>query len=177
MIDPVSAWAAGALVGACSGFLSGWICRAWMERRDPFTRWWRRSPYSLSKIWLAATKEDADKFGSRFVDPSFGEPRPERMTVDQWARSCSKPRELLCFGEPVRLDEGPVQRGNGSGGPSTPKPEIVPKPQYSGGYISLDGAQPFRVRGRLQPLPDELDAYTYQRGPQGGTPNPPPEVP
>jgi hypothetical protein len=100
-----------------------------MERRDPFTRWWRRSPYSLSKIWLAATEEDADKFRSRFVDPSFGEPRPERMTVDQWARSCSKPRELLCFGEPVRLDESSVQRGNGSGGPSTPKPDITPAGQ------------------------------------------------
>lgn len=31
--------------------------------------------------------------------------------------------------EPVRLDPGNVQRGNGSGGPTTPKPQIVPKPQ------------------------------------------------
>ena len=31
--------------------------------------------------------------------------------------------------EPVRLDPGNVQRGNGSGGPTMPKPQIVPKPQ------------------------------------------------
>ena len=78
------------------------------------------------------------------------------------------------FGAP--WDEGTAQRGNGHGGPTTPKPEIVPKPQYPGGYISLDGAQPFRVRGRLQPPPDELDAYTYFST-QGDTPNPPPTTP
>lgn len=63
-------------------------------------------------------------------------------------------------------------RGSGSGGPTTPEPDIVPKPQYPGGYISLEGAQPLRGR-RFQPLPDELDAYC----PQDDTPNPPPDVP
>lgn len=29
----------------------------------------------------------------------------------------------------IRLDEGRVQRGNGKGGPTTPKPDITPKPQ------------------------------------------------
>jgi hypothetical protein len=28
----------------------------------------------------------------------------------------------------IRLDPGSVQRGNGDGGPSTPKPSIIPKP-------------------------------------------------
>ena len=30
----------------------------------------------------------------------------------------------------VRLDPGSVQRGNGNGGPSTPKPLIITKPQF-----------------------------------------------
>ena len=29
----------------------------------------------------------------------------------------------------IRMDEGRIQRGNGSGGTTTPKPNIVPKPQ------------------------------------------------
>ena len=33
----------------------------------------------------------------------------------------------------IRMDEGHTQRGNGSGGPSTPKPPI--KPQPSGGHL------------------------------------------
>ena len=78
---------------------------------------------------------------------------------------------------PFIFNEGHTTRTNSGPGPTTPKPDIVPKPQYPGGHISLDGAQPFRVRGRLQPLPDELDAYTDQRGPQDDTPNPPPEAP
>ena len=77
------------------------------------------------------------------------------------------------FGGPELCDCGALWRDV----PTKPQPDIVPKPQYPGGYISLDGAQPFRVRRMPQPLPDELDAYTYQRGPEGDTPNPPPEVP
>lgn len=45
-------------------------------------------------------------------------------------RRRGQPRELLFFGQPVRLDEGSVQRGNGKGGPTTPKPAIIPKPQF-----------------------------------------------
>lgn len=29
----------------------------------------------------------------------------------------------------IRFDEGLVQRGNGRGGPTTPKPSIIPRPQ------------------------------------------------
>jgi hypothetical protein len=49
---------------------------------------------------------------------------------------------------PIRFDEGQVQRGNGNGGPTTPKPPI--KPQPHGGY---------------QPRPSNR------------TPNPPPSKP
>ena len=31
--------------------------------------------------------------------------------------------------------ESPVMRGNGTGGPTTPRPDIIPKPQPSGGRL------------------------------------------
>lgn len=37
--------------------------------------------------------------------------------------------------QPLILSEGHTQRGNGSGGPATPKPEIIPKPQFPPGRI------------------------------------------
>ena len=30
---------------------------------------------------------------------------------------------------PLIFNEGPIHRGNGNGGPTTPKPGIIPKPQ------------------------------------------------
>ena len=60
-----------------------------------------------------------------------------------------------------RLDPGSVQRGNGSGGPTTPKPDIIPKPQFP--------------HGRVVDLYGCTVGYIPLR--QGGTPNPPPEVP
>ena len=62
-------------------------------------------------------------------------------------------------GELVRMDEGRVQRGNGNGGPSTPKPPI--KPQPSGGHLIRKG----QLWGGYQPRP------------QSGTPSAPPESP
>lgn len=35
------------------------------------------------------------------------------------------------MGDSIRMNEGPVQRGNGKGGPTTPKPVILPKGQAS----------------------------------------------
>lgn len=55
----------------------------------------------------------------------------------------------------IRMDEGTIQRGNGNGGPSTPKPSL--KPQPSGGYQIRNG----QLWGGYQPRP------------QSGTPNPP----
>jgi hypothetical protein len=59
----------------------------------------------------------------------------------------------------VRLDEGQTQRGNGDGGPTTPKPPI--KPQPTGGHLVREG----QLWGGYQPRP------------QAGIPSPPPSEP
>jgi hypothetical protein len=68
----------------------------------------------------------------------------------------SEPKELF-----IRMDEGRTIRGNGNGGPTTPKPNIIPKPQPAGGRLIIEG----RLFGGYQPRP------------QQGTPNPPPSEP
>jgi hypothetical protein len=45
--------------------------------------------------------------------------------------------------------EGRTQRGNGNGGPTTPKPEITPRGQWPGGY------QPRPSRPGANPPPSE----------------------
>ena len=56
----------------------------------------------------------------------------------------SEPPELF-----IRMDEGRTQRGNGNGGPTTPKPEIIPRGQWPGGY------QPRSYRPGANPPPRE----------------------
>lgn len=49
----------------------------------------------------------------------------------RYQRRCR--RAFARFADPrlgVPFDEGRVQRGNGSGSPTTPKPNIIPKPQF-----------------------------------------------
>ena len=71
--------------------------------------------------------------------------RPRRDRDPDWRRSFTHentnrpggpPPLKLRRSEPdlpeqfIRMDEGPVQRGTGCGGPTTPKPDIIPKPQF-----------------------------------------------
>lgn len=42
----------------------------------------------------------------------------------------------------IRMDEGRIQRGNGSGEPTSPKPEINPKPQFPSPRIIRDDFLP-----------------------------------
>jgi len=42
--------------------------------------------------------------------------------------------------------EGRIIRGNGTGGPTTPKPDIIPKPQPTGGRLIESSFFPFRYR-------------------------------
>jgi len=46
----------------------------------------------------------------------------------------------------VRWVEGHTQRGNGSGGPTTPKPDIIPKPQPPGGRLIGPNGAPVGYR-------------------------------
>lgn len=66
-------------------------------------------PYSSAAIAFRATAEGAAKGRSKIVNPLVWEDPPEQF---------------------IRMDEGRVARGNGSGGPTTPKPDIIPKPQF-----------------------------------------------
>jgi hypothetical protein len=63
--------------------------------------------------------------------------------------------------DPLVLNEGRTIRGNGNSGPTTPKPNIVPKPQSPAGRV--------------------IDVWARTVGyiprSQGGTPNPPPRQP
>jgi len=68
------------------------------------------------------------------------------------------------------FNEGRTQRGNGNGGPTTPKPEIVPKP------VPTSGRNPF-VSEFQQQINDALGLDSYQPRRQQGTPNPPPREP
>jgi hypothetical protein len=80
--------------------------------------------------------------------------------------------------DPLVMNEGRVQRGNGSGGPTTPKPDIIPKPQPAGGRLYRCGL--YRIKGSdiwypigTEPNWTELaQDQVCQR-----TPNPPPMEP
>jgi hypothetical protein len=49
---------------------------------------------------------------------------------------------------PLIFNEGPTQRGNGNGGPTTPKPEINSKPQPAGGRLIGPGGVPIGYQPR-----------------------------
>lgn len=84
----------------------GWFVLGWACCWWVLKRRLRKPPYSSTAIaWQAAEAQRAAELYARFIDPSIGVP---------W-------------------EEGHTQRGNGHGGPSTPKPEI--KPQPSGGHL------------------------------------------
>jgi hypothetical protein len=122
MIDPRIAWFA---IGATSGLvLAGW---PWHPR---FSRFNRMGPPRGS-------------YGSRHpqgLPPPPPAPGFRRVFFDMPVQvaECGGPCEAgpehcdcgaLWRDEQIRLDPGSVRRGNGSGGPTTPKPGIVPKPQ------------------------------------------------
>ena len=86
--------------------------------------------------------------------------RDLRRMVRRWMRSHRMVRPIGNYGS--RFNEGPTARSNnGPGGPTVPKPDIVPKPQFPQcRIIAADG----RLIGYV-PIGD------------GRTPNPPPKEP
>ena len=126
MSNLTTAW----MLGCVCGFFLGVTAQGW--RRRSTCRELMSKPYSSAAIaWRdAETQRDANdtarskhaaELYAKFIDPSLGVP---------W-------------------EEGRTQRGNGSGGPTTPKPLI--KPQSSGGRMMTAGYQPLPGQVALPP--------------------------
>ena len=67
--------------------------------------------------------------GPRDRDPDWR----RSFTHENINRPMGPPPLKLKRSKPIRMDEGTIQRGNGYSGPTTPKPDITPKPQPTGG--------------------------------------------
>lgn len=93
---------------------------------------------------------------------------------------------------PLPWDEGHVQRGNGHGGPTTPKPDVIPKPQPSGGRLIRGDQKPpnpgdrcnaraywggYQPRSITIPDPDLTRRPTNPYTGKPMQPNPPPSNP
>ena len=50
--------------------------------------------------------------------------------IRYWAWEQEQVRRAAAGQSLIHFDEGPTQRGNGNGAPATPKPDIIPKPQF-----------------------------------------------
>ena len=135
-MTPESQILLGSIVGGTGALLSYWA--GWR------TRGAQRPPYSSAAIaWeveeaqraidtSARVRRAADLY-AKFIDPSICTP---------W-------------------DEGPVQRGNGGSGPTTPKPGITPKPQPPGGRLIGPSGAPIGYR----PNPSRPGANPPPRNP------------
>jgi hypothetical protein len=113
----------GSIIGGTGALLSYW---AGWRARDKWGRSSRRrsdrsgngncAPLPPAPPYLSAAIAWHDEEAQRAIDTSA---RIKRTDAELYAR----------FVDPslgVRWDEGHTQRGNGSGGPTTPKPDITP---------------------------------------------------
>lgn len=116
MIEQVPCWSL--LVGYALGWLMGRLDR---ETQDDFRRRFnhenRRGPVGPPPLKLRRTKPKPP--------PPSGPPQPLSANLIRYALWKSE-QVRRAFDESPRFDEGRVQRGNGKGGPSTPKPNITP---------------------------------------------------
>ena len=136
------------ITATCAGFLAGWISRARMESRMGPSKGnygpRRPGPYSSSARGFPPPPPPPGRRREYLYSPS---------TMAECGGPCYQawdPRACDCGAlwrdEPIRLDPGSVQRGNGKGGPVTPKPSIVPKPQppgrrlYRGAFYRMAGS-------------------------------------
>lgn len=91
-------------------------------------------------------KDDQIRQASGYRSINYPDPSPDRRPTNPFN------------GEPVALSEGRTQRGNGNGGPTTPKPDIIAKPQppparIIGLYGETIGYRPMPSRPGANPPP------------------------
>jgi hypothetical protein len=145
VIDPRLAWfAAGA---TCSAVLFGW---PWHPRHSRYSRMqdpdWRRSfshentnpPSGPPPLKLRRRGSNPPPPGRKPAPPP--PPGMRRIyydmpaTIAECGGPCASCGPKACDCGALWLDvpweEGSTQRGNGHGGPTTPKPGIIPKPQF-----------------------------------------------
>ena len=125
------------IAATCGGFLAGWICRGLQLERLGRNSNGNCEPMPPAPDWRRS-----------FSHENFN--RPDGPPPLKFRRS-----------EPIRFDEGHTQRGNGHGGPTTPKPPISIWQLPPGGRIIDASGMTIGYR----PLP------------QPGAPSPPPEAP
>ena len=70
------------------------------------------------------------KLQQRKPAPPAGPPEQPltAQLIRYWAWEQEQVRRAAAGQSPIRFDEGPTQRGNGNGGPTTPRPPIKPQP-------------------------------------------------
>jgi hypothetical protein len=86
---------------------------------------------------------DAENWGSEALNAATG------AMLEAYRRHTGQPETLIFYSNAkailrdalsVYFNEGPAQRGNGHGGPTTPKPLI--KPQPHGGRLIINNKPP-----------------------------------
>jgi len=127
----------GSIIGGTGALLSYWA--GWRARgacRPPRGTYGPRSTRPVNPFVSELQQQINDALdGYRSIN--YPDPSPDRRPTNPYS------------GEPVALTESSVQRGNGNGGPTTPKPEITPRGQWPGGY------QPRPSRPGANPPPSE----------------------
>lgn len=112
---------------------------------DPTNSWFSAAAFFAGYGVAVLTSAIRRKLAKRFTR-RLGGPAASR------GRSCDPdPPEQF-----IPWVEGRIQRGNGHGGPTTPKPEIIPTPQFPGGrLIRNDWGPPSRppAPGGYYPVP------------------------
>ncbi len=123
----------GSIIGGAGAMLSYWA--GWNARdreRQP------RGSYGLPP-----------RYRPGYCSINYPDPSQDRRLTNPYS------------GEPITLTEGSTQSGNRNGGPTKPKPEIVPKPQFPPGRII--GADGMTIGYR--PIPSRPDANPPPREP------------
>ena len=134
------------LIAAAFGwFVLGWACRGWVLKRRL-----RKPPYSSTAIALQA--EDAQ----RAIDTSARVKRAAEFYAKLIAPSLGVPwEEVHTPKPPIRFDEGHTQRGNGHGGPSTPKPPAQFTRMDQGRRFNHENLAPNSSEQRPRRIPPE----------------------